>query len=416
MKNRKGVSVIAVVITMMLVLMISLTAASLIGISARSAADNQISLKAFYIAEAGIQHYMKQLSADPDWSVPPSGGSKSFSGGSFNISWSGASKDKITVVSTGTLPVGGKNYTRTVRTTVDRNPWGFTGNYILYPLAVNTGASPTNITFVYLTGGDMLLGNDVRVFAALGSGDVQSTGSVYKPGWFTWRRDSANSDQSIASNLPILNTSPYDSELAIASSYSPAGTVTLSGNQTLSGYTYINGDLVIDSSAKINAGSVPPTIVVTGNITMNGGTYSNRTVIADGIKMISGGSTIIGGPVADTNNYVRIGSGNVLYSSDGFLARGLSYTAGASGDGNGASFITPQDFNGSLGGDMYGLIYCGGELSLTAGTAFHGNIVAGYVDNINISYLALSPTSVNYSSILGLPTTTQMDITDWGEE
>ncbi len=416
MKSRKGVSVIAVVITMMLVLMISLTAASLMGISARTAADNQISLKAFYIAEAGIQHYIKELSADPDWSVPPAGGSKSFSGGSFNISWSGASKDKITVVSTGTVAIGGKNYTRTVSITVDRNPWGFTGSYILYPLSVDTSASPTNITFVYLTGGDIMLGNDVRVFAALGSGDVQSTGSVYKPGWFTWRRDNDNSDQSLASNLPILNTLPYDSEIMIASSYSPAGTVTWTGNQTISGYTYINGDLIIDSSAKINAGSIPPTVVVTGNIIMNGGTYTNRTVIADGIKMISGGSTTIGGAVADPNNYVDIGNGNVIYSSEGFLARGLSFTAGSAGDGNGTAFITPKDFNGSLGGDMYGLIYCGGELDLTAGTAFHGNIVAGYVDNINISYLALSSTSVDYSSIAGLPTTTQIDVTDWKEE
>ena len=127
--KKKGFALVAVIFIILVVAMLSLATSSLISSEAFVAAKNYDSLRAFYIAEAGLQYTITaSLEGSGDWSgfVGLSG---SFANGSFSVTNVSPEADSANLQVTGTYG----NVSRTIQQQVERDyvlPGAF--NYALY--------------------------------------------------------------------------------------------------------------------------------------------------------------------------------------------------------------------------------------------------------------------------------------------
>ncbi len=101
--NRCGVSIVAAVGIMLILSVMGLTGISLLGATSGLAVDYMNAQQAFYISEAGLEWYSKQLEADDDWSDNASLTANNFANGSFTITVSNCQASSIDVVSTATV-------------------------------------------------------------------------------------------------------------------------------------------------------------------------------------------------------------------------------------------------------------------------------------------------------------------------
>lgn len=397
-----GFTLIAVIFIIVIIMMIAITASSFISSQSNISVNNYNSQKAFYISEAGFQYYMGQIKDNLDWTTAPSISPASFSGGTFTVTTSNIQKNQITVNSAGSITLGGKTYTRSIRHLVTRTVWGFSNDYLLYWGAGGGGGS----------GGTTVLGNNVSIIGDVFTnsnlslsggvtinGDAQSTGTI--SGDTSGITGSVESSASLPQNPPSLDTTYYDNQLAIAATYASANQTWTS--RTLSGSTYINGNLTISNNANL-AISGSAVVVVTGNIT-----FSRGNTIGNNLTLISGGLLTI-------NNNITFGSGCILYATQGFSIQN-NFIFGVAGAGGGGAIITPGTFSSSWNNaTIYGLIYTGGTLHLNNNTTFSGTIVAGFVDQVgNNSQLTISAASSNFEIISGLSGSFSNSVTGWGE-
>jgi hypothetical protein len=403
MKKRKGFTLIAAVFIILVVTLFAMAVTNYVSSESHIAIKNYQSLNAFYIANAGLQSYLKELGQDDDWFNPPAPETSLFSGGKFLVDTSDEEETRLTLTVTGLYTSEGTTYKRMLRCTVARiSGWEFADDYVLY--WGGGGGGPTDIGNNVVIDGNIFANNDVDVGSgATISGDAYSTGDI--SGDTGGISGTAESDVATPEVNPEIDTTYYDNEIATAATY-PPGDQDWTGTTTLSGTYYINGNGEFGNASVIDITGVS-TIVATGTFLARN--YSsigdNLTVIADGLITIQ--------------NDVSIGANGIWYSSVGFDV-GNTTTIGAVSIGSGTSFISPGDIDIGNNVDFSGLLFCEGTLTMGNNMVFEGNIIAGYVDSIgNESSLTLNPDLVDPDAIVGLKsglgTDEATDIETWDE-
>jgi len=235
------------------------------------------------------------------------------------------------------------------------------------------------------------------------SGDAYTDGDI--TGDTSGITGSWESDYEMPEDIPTLETTYFDNQIAIAQTY-PSGNQNYAGVQNLSGSYFINGDVTFRPNVIINITGTA-TIVATGKVRVrNGATMGdNLTVIADGLITIE--------------NNITIGKYNLWYSSVGFDVGNNTEVANV-GIGEGTQFITPGDVDFGNNINFAGFIYAGGSLSLGNGTEFYGLIIADHIADIGEnSSLSIAPFVMDWDSLQGItgggagPPKTE--ITNWDE-
>jgi len=142
---KKGFTLIAAVFILLLMVVLAMVTATFISSDVYLTVKNYHSLRAFYIANAGMEYYRLQLKSDSDWTSPPTREAKLFSGGMFAISTTNEAKRQITIISTGTVTADGKTYTRILQQIARKK---FTiGQFVDYGLYAGTGSVGGNLKF-----------------------------------------------------------------------------------------------------------------------------------------------------------------------------------------------------------------------------------------------------------------------------
>lgn len=406
LSGRQGFTLIAAVVIVLVLLLLAITISTFVSSDEVIAVRNFYSQRAFYIAGAGVEFYLKELEGDSDWSSPPSEKIRIFSDGVFVITTTNESKNRITFTSTSYLMVNFITYRRAIRLTVQRTGGGIgliADEFAFYVGGAGVGGE-TNIGSNVEITGSILLDTDVDFGA-----NSQISGDAYTDGDITGDTSgitgSWESDYEIPEDIPTLETTYFDSQIAIAQAY-PSGDQSYAGVQNFSGTYFINGNVTFRPNAIINITGTA-TIVATGGILVRNGVTlgDNLTVIADGLITIE--------------NNIIIGKYNLWYSSVGFDVGNNTEIANV-GIGEGTQFITPGnvDFGNNI--NYAGFIYAGGELSLGNGTEFYGLIIADHITDIGEnSSLSLAPFVMDWNSLQGItgggagPPKTE--ITDWDE-
>lgn len=403
MKNKPGFTIIAAIFIIIIVVLLAITTATMMSTESNLAVKNNHSTKAFYIADAGFDYYLKDLKADTDWSTPPPQPTKSFSGGVFTISTSAESQNSIMVTSLGIITSEGQTYTRTMRSIIARMAGlqGILDEYLLYWGGVGGGGSTTISNNVGIWG-DIFANSSISMGSGTTvNGDTLATGTI-TGGTVTGSREQ---NTALPTNPPTMDTTYYTNLIAYANNNPtpPPGNKTWN-TSTKTGNIYIRGNLTINGTITITGTC---TTAVTGTVTINNG----ATIRYENFRLIAGGLITI-------NNTVTIGKRCLLYSNTGFSINN-GFTCGGAGTGEGTSLITPGTFSSFWNNaTIYGFIYVGGALSLNNGTKFWGNIIANQVTGIgNLSQLHLSSTSNTLSSITGLTGGGSMEtsVTGWDE-
>jgi hypothetical protein len=400
MKMKKGFALIAAVFVFLIMALMAIVATTYESSVAIMAIKNHSALASFYIANAGMEYYLDKLMDDDDWSSPPAQETKSFSGGYFSISASNPSKNQITVTMTGIFTAEGVSYKRIIRADLLRTPGGVAG-YLTYPVYFGGGGPgdgyiANNVTIngdIYVDG-DMEFVNTVTVNGdAIASGDISGntsgvTGDVDEyaeepEGWTP------------------LDTSYYDSEIAIAATYpwtNPTYTTNMSGTYYIQGNLTIDGPLNVANNTKI--------VVANGIINLK-----DHVTVGDNVTIICSGDIYI-------NDYVTIGSGCLIYSGTKILMQN-EVDVGSDEPGGGSSFISPGEVSLNSTSDFYGFIYAGTVFNCMNMNNVVGNVVGGSIGQIQNNVTITLDTSVNdYENIPGIDSESQessTEVTSWDE-
>ncbi|MBU0502141.1 MAG: hypothetical protein KJ811_02725 [Candidatus Margulisbacteria bacterium] len=246
MIKRKGFALIASIFIVMGMTVLALTTVNFISSDSEIAVKNYHSLRAFYVAVAGVERYLLLLQADDNWASPPACSNQSFADGVFSIETGEALRDQITFNVTGTIVVGLNAYDRKISLTVLRTVGGITqiiDDYLIYGGA---GGSTTNIgsnSFIY---GDLFVDTNLVIDNnTLISGDAYAAGSIeIGNGSVVTGTVEAYSDQG--QTFPSIEAVYYDNLLGQAALEPKADWAFGSINLTSAQSPYlINGDITI---------------------------------------------------------------------------------------------------------------------------------------------------------------------------
>lgn len=397
---------IAAVFILLVMTLLAITTSTFVSSDAVIAVRNYNSMDAFYIASSGIEYYMKLLDNDDDWSSPPGGKVKDFSGGKFIIETTNETKNRITITCTGLLTVEGLTYSRAIRPSLKRTAGGLSdilGEYAVYMggsggtgSVIGNNATITGDIFV---NSDLILGNNVDI-----SGDALSTGTI-EAGAGTSATGTMESGAVAPYDPPELDTSYYDGLLATAATY-PVGNQSY-GDTTFSGTTYVNGDITFNLNANISVTGTA-IIVATGKVTVR-----INVIIGDNLRVIAGG-------IIDISNNAIIGKNGIWYSSTGIQV-GNNAAVSDVDVGQGTQFITPGDVSFGNNIEFYGFLYCGGDFVQTGQNLyFEGNMIVGGDLNVDENTtLVLNDTLVDPGDIVGVSSGTgsaeSFEVTGWDE-
>jgi|GEM_PF-864354 len=404
-RKKKGFTLIAAIFIVLVMTMLAITMSTFISSDSVVAARNYSSQKAFFVASAGSEYYMKQLDGDPDWTSPPTAEAKAFSDGIFTVSTTAEQKNRITVTVTGVVTKGATTFTRTLRATLQRMGGGLgsiAGEYSIYM----AGGSTSGETFVgnnvtingdILVAGNLEFGNNAVV-----SGDAQAGGDI--SGDTTGVTGDLDSDTDLPEEPPTLDTTWYDAQIDIAESM-PKGDKTYNGTHDLSGWTYVDGDVEFGINSVINVTGVA-TVVCTGKCDVR-----NNTTIGDNFNLIAD-KTI------EFENNVDIGRWGLWYSSSRILVANNMDVADVN-VGEGTAFITPGKVDFGNNCSFAGFVYAGSILKIGNNMNFEGLIVCADLEDIGEnSTFSLNPDIMDWDGIAGFEGTVgneETHVTDWDE-
>ncbi|MBN2057498.1 MAG: hypothetical protein JW782_01705 [Candidatus Saganbacteria bacterium] len=405
---RSGFTLIAAVFIMLIMILLALTLATYISSDAMIASKNYFSQKAFYIASAGMEYYIKQLDDDSDWRTPPAEKSKDFGGGHFVITTTNESVNDIIFYVTGLYTVEGETYRRVIEPMILRSGGGLSAilsEYLVYWGGGSGMDSEIKNNAVII--GDIFLNTDLTISNnVVISGDAYSTSDI-GIGTNVTITGTLEIGVELPSNPPTLDTTPYDNQIAIAAAY-PAGNESYN-SQAFTGTTYVNGDVTFNNNANITiTGSA--TIVATGKVTVR-----QNVSFGDNLTIIAGGKV-------DIANNVDIGESGLWYSGTE-IEVGNNAEVGEVGVGEGTVFITPGDIDFGNNIEYYGFIYCGGDFVQTGNNFyFEGNMIVGggmVVDNNTT--MQLNPDLFSIEDLVGIiggggaGSLDNIDVTSWDE-
>ena len=414
-KNRRGFTITAAILIVLVIGILAMAASVYVASDSVLSARNYYGLKAFYIADAGNDYYFKQLTADPNWSTPPTQETKAFAGGYLVITTNNALTNSITYTSTGIITLEGKTYTRAIRASVSRGGGGLQDIANTYGIFISSGAKThgvgSNFDGVTIEGSVWIAGELSITETAYINGDAHASSDI-------WDDDKTYSNitgtreeyAAIPPNAPVLDTTYYDGEIAYAAAHPDSpGARDFNGSLPPGKYNVentvtIDGDLTTTGVA---------TIATSGNLIVNSG-----VTIGDNFTFIAGGDIIIYGGSSNSNR-TKIGKNNLWFSSTNFQSVGNYVIIGSSESGGGTVFLAPGNVNFAEDDDFYGFIHCGKAMIGGSYVNFTGLLVCNNFSNFGPnSTITLKGDSVNYNSIPGETATGGSGppgITNWGE-
>lgn len=260
---------------------------------------NVAGLRAFNLAEAGLEWGMWQLTQDAEWT----GATLLLDGESCNVAVASlpeAGWRRITAVAS----VGPES--RTVSTDVHvyvQNPWPAAfSQYAIFWEGMFHGAGD-HLSFsenMHVWGNVFLYGDiDISGQAKVHSGVVFATGEVTGDGMYALGE--------VGETLPPavqLDTAWYDAQLATAATREAGGfTLNKKARYALNGQTlYVNGDVLLTGKSVLTG---PGTIVATGTIRV-----TDHANVTNSVSLVAGNELIV-----DVQARLR-GAGTVLYGGN----------------------------------------------------------------------------------------------------
>ena len=309
-KNKKSQVLIAAIAIIVMLALFGSVSISLLGIqTGQSAVGFVESSQAFYIAHAGIEWYLQQLSNDNDWTDEVNQ-TKDFANGSFTIEVSDANPTRISVKSTGKVTgPDGRDRQRYIALIARKIPSAFSFG-IFWGRDTNSTLRLDNS----IVNGDLWSIGDAEIEAGSlvseiaycpDNQDIIGAGSFYKlqvssPYLQMPQIDETYYDNLISSWDDYIDDHATNSNITQSSNLVLNGNIigcrnfTTSGNITISGNGYIVADRNIDLHSAMFAGTL--------TVTPSGGN----------IYFLAGRSLTVGAPLFGTN--VTLNPGAYLYS------------------------------------------------------------------------------------------------------
>lgn len=253
---------------MLVIAVLAIIASTFLSSDAYVSVKNYYSLRAFYIANAGLEYYRLQLKGVSDWSTPPTQETKVISRGVFVISTTNEAKKQITILSTGLFTAEGKTYGRTLQETlVKKNVIPQFAEYGVY--AGSPGSAGAELKFqdasqivgnFYYFGPINIMGNrppPCQTEGVIHSTSINPVPSIGVPDYYaSW--ESANS-----ATLPAWDDTYYTYWLDVANQAGGLNNPNLSGTQNLS----LSGGTAYYKAFTMSGNSTltgPGTLCVTG--------------------------------------------------------------------------------------------------------------------------------------------------------
>jgi len=306
MKNlikKKGFALISAIIIMVILAGLGLSIGSILSTDSRIATDTEKSTKAFYAAEAGIQHVIYKLSNDIAYRNNPIVVTGTIGTSSFSVTVSKTGV-KYTMVSTGTQD----SVVRKITQVIIAKPAAF--NYELF--------ARTNIRLRNSSTGTV--NGDIGSRGTIDTGLWTVNGTLYPNSTVAfptvdYASYEAIADFSFTVNFTFLAGQTYNGI------YYTTRRFTVQNNVTINGALICEGNLVMQSTnSTINTISGMPSIVSKGNINFSnsngiavngsGLIYTEGTINLSGAK----NANINGAVLADNDFTVNSGTTNNTFT------------------------------------------------------------------------------------------------------
>ncbi len=363
-RRQDGYILVTVTITIFVLALLGLGLLELCRMESLLVTKDIQQLKAFHLAEAGIDRALWTLTTDPTWTA--GWDDQLLSSGSYSVAVDAGSKPNwYYITSAGTT--GNVSSTVVVSVTVRRWPAAF--DYAIF--RANPSSSPTALQLdnMILVDGSVFSYGDLGINqdSGVSNGSVYSTGDVTGTGEYTVGEVSGDLPERVP-----LDTSSYDDAISQAAG-ADAGDWSLDGgNYSLDGQTlHVNGNVILGNASILNG---PGRIVATGNIEVG-----NSTVISGGVDLISGASLLI------DNSTSYQGDGNILFARDEIELQN------AVSAGDNLTILTPGTLSLSNAASVRGIVWAG-NVDLQNGCSVVGTIYAEQfeadvlLNNVTIQY------------------------------
>jgi len=360
--NKRG-NIILVFILMTALIVIAASFIFLISGKMRNITYELSSMRALYVAEAGLQKAMWDLSTSPEaggqgLSWRTTGQEESYGLGKYIFSISDAGGNRVLIVSTAEVFGAARGVSQKVN--LAKLPAAF--DYAVFSNSGFTAVGDVRIS------GDIFGDGNISLLGSC----VVANGEVFHPAGATVTGsgtsqfvDGGTPDPVPA--MPVLVTTYYNNQIAIAEGEA-AGNKTYTSDINLNGSTvYVKGDVDISGSGNISG---PGAIVATGSISISGSHTSDGSdikFISKNDMSLSGSSTIPNSLFYSKSNLKISGteriiagsfiSGGDLTMSGTSTLQGLAYALGDAKFGGNVSCV------GSLAASR--LISLGGSVSIT---------------------------------------------------
>ncbi|MBL7170471.1 MAG: hypothetical protein ISS46_00545 [Candidatus Omnitrophica bacterium] len=300
-RNESGVVFITALVMMLILLSLGMSYLVIARTRARIASNQRAVLKAFYIAEAGLEEAIDELFTDSGWGVGFT--NESFGGGTYNVFLTGSQGETIEITSRGTF--GGAS--RTIRAEVlvinPANLSEWIGSAGTGGGNVDFSGSSGTISGVVVVKGDFEAGDmdtdDARIIEDFSDLPVIE---VYLDSYKTIADHVAEEDKGKDKDKDgdeETFTPPFKSGETYTGVYYIKGDVVIESNVTIYGTVVAEGDVNInatnviieaegDSEEEWNPVEGYPAIIADGTINMDGMTNSSITGLVyatDDVKM-----------------------------------------------------------------------------------------------------------------------------------
>ncbi len=351
-------------------------------------------LKAFNLAEAGIERALWKMADEPEWAEgftdAPLGD------GTYSVTVTPLGSKWYMITSTGIVGRIGK--TLMLRAKVSGGLWPPAFDYALFwgnpsgipvsaVLKENVGIDGS--VFCY---GSLEIGNN----ASVTGGEVYSTGTVTGGGTYTVGEMPDPPPERLQ-----FDTSYYDALIAQAAAQPKGNWKLTNGSEyALNGQTLlVNGDVDVANSSAVRG---PGKIVATGNIT-----FGNKAAILGGVDLIAGKKLTL-------NNCSQIECyGNVLFGRLGVTLENNCATTGS-----GMFVYTPANLEMTNNGAFRGAFW-GGEVELTNNLSIVGSVYADQLhDNKIRNNVFIEHDVLDFQPPPGVPPGVPITVTlgEWAEQ
>jgi hypothetical protein len=267
--DKRGVTIIAAIIFIVLISILCLSLASMLGVTSRSTVDTLRSAQALAVAQGGFNWYMRYLAGISDWTTATNQSNIALGEGTFDVTIGSQSQTSITFSVTAEVPgSGGVTIQRTMTQSALQLP-----SAALY--GIFWGRNNGNLT---------ASGNTINAdMWSAGNADFTGStfnGTVYHPTGTTITNATEQVVSTPVPSMPVISTTPYTNLETTWNSYIPTGNVgqtsgsdiTLSSNQTWTGSITSYRDITTNGY----------------DITCNGCTISARNLYLTGDSIFQG--------------------------------------------------------------------------------------------------------------------------------